>query len=402
MNSPTATYGVLVTAMQARPNYCEQYLLHSLAIFFIFLVVCMQTGASQSGKVKKTSPTPAAVCPSTLPTLVIDAGYCTHTLNSTFTTSTVDMDSTLGTQFQWYRKRFPALGGDIAPHVTLQADGSVVVQSNGRSNSDLATAAPAGKSWVGTAYGGGGYFEATMSFNPATLVRADVMHSHWPAWWADPIEADAQQWDRWRWNSTSAQYLHAVETDFFEYDAYEADNPKYFDPTGLTYGGTLHDWTQVADRSSGWGYSLAPGGHLHAANNSDKVPVGTDFTKPHRYGFLWIPATQTNCTNTVQYNSDGSLNLSSGNGVAVFFFDGVPFKTASLYGWCKYNNTTDTAADLLSGGVSNNWIFGVLDRQHLVLTFGSGGAAPLTVYSVQVWQKDVTGNVTNGQTVIPN
>ena len=386
-----------------KPSLTTAFLAFCLASCFclsvcFFLAGCSQSGSPTSSTV--TPPTPSAVCPTTLPAVVINAGYCTNTLNSTFTPSTVDMNTTLATGFQWYNKRFAGLGGGIAT-VALQPNGSVIVGNDG-SGSDLATAAPLGASWVGTAYGGGAYFEATLSFNPAQVVSADLAKSRWPAWWANPLEADVPFYNLWYWTPTNSQYLHNAETDFFEYDLYASDRTNNPDPSGRTWGGTIHDWTHIADPTSSWGYSVPTGGRVQEANNSDQVPVGTDFTQPHRYGFLWIPATQTTCNNTVQWNADGSLNLTSGNGVGIFFFDGVPFKTSSQYAWCKYDSATDTPAAMLASGLANNWTFGVLDRQHLVLTFGSGGAAPMTVYSVVVWQKDATGNVTNGQTVTSN
>lgn len=371
-------------------DYFEPYHGNSVAIVLLvfFLAGCMQSSLAQT-------------CTDTLPVAVIKAGYCTNTLNSRFNTTTVDVNHTLKPGFEWYNQRFAGLGGGVAT-VTLRGDQSVAVGgTNDGVNSDLSTAAPSpsGTSWVGTAYGGGGYFEATLAFNPAQVVSADLAKDRWPSWWSNPLEATVPLYSLWYWTPNNPQYLHSAEPDFFEYDQWASDRTNNPDPSGRTWGGTIHDWTHVEDPKSSWGYSVPPGGQVQEADNSDQVPAGMDFTKYHRYGLLWIPATEGNCNNTVRWNSDGSLNLTSGNGVAVFFFDGVPFKTSSQYTWCKYNQSDDTPEAMLAIGLANNWTFGVLDQQHLVLTFGSGGAAQMQVYAVAVWQKNASGNVTNGQTV---
>lgn len=158
---------------------------------------------------------------------------------------------------------------------------------NGGFNSDLATAAPSGTSWVGTAYGGGGYFEATLAVNKEQVVNADLSKDRWPSWWGDPLETVVPLYNLWYWTPGDTQYLHSGETDFFEYDQWASDRTNK-DSSGLTWGGTVHDWTHSADPKSPWGYSVPPGGNVHEANNSDQAPAGTDLTKYHRYGLLWI------------------------------------------------------------------------------------------------------------------
>ncbi len=58
---------------------------------------------------------PTAVCPAILPALVQLAGFCSNTFNSTFPTSSVDINNTLGTQFPIARTEIVSDGRKRCP-----------------------------------------------------------------------------------------------------------------------------------------------------------------------------------------------------------------------------------------------------------------------------------------------
>jgi hypothetical protein len=102
------------------------------------------------------------------------------------------------------------------------------------------------------------------------------------------------------------------------------------------------------------------------------LPVGTDFTQPHRYGFLWVPATSY----TQRYFQ--------------WYFDGLPTSDRVTYNY--YNCTNPPSPPSTTAG----WppLYGVLDCQHPELLMGPGGTSGiLRVYSVDVWQASAANNI---------
>jgi hypothetical protein len=191
---------------------------------------------------------------------------------------------------------------------TQNADGSVTIQDSGNNwGAQLASS---------EAFGGGGYFEATMSF-PATA------NTGGGAFWMNDFENMVEGNPGSNW----------VEVDAAEFD--NTNNTTAQDLYQIQY----HNW--VAPVGSGKQNLGVPNGiYAH-------VPAGTDWTKPHRYGLLWVPATATT------------------QGYLKFYFDGALV------------------------GISTPWSQGaaalsVIDSRHLALILGTGGS-PTTVYNVQVW-----------------
>jgi len=97
-----------------------------------------------------------------------------------------------------------------------------------------------------------------------------------------------------------------------------------------------------------------------------EVPKGTDFSQYHRYGFLWIPATDAT------------------EGRGRFYFDGQPVGVETQ--WTKFGDQSGEPK-------GQSWQFGVLDNQHLVLILGTGANQPMTVQSVNVWQSSSDQNL---------
>jgi hypothetical protein len=280
-------------------------------------------------------------------------GYTTRTFSSTFRTSQVDIANTLATGFKWYPYQF--FGGVTKlSKIRLNADGSVtLLGDNTGPNGELATVSPTTQPdrFIGTAFGGGGYFEATLKFDPQDVIRTKF--KGWPSWWSMALEhmvaLDGQQWP-----GQQEGYDHFIEADFFEYDLAE-----YVEGGKLNYfGGALHDWFG----RSGEQYSQA---ELPSRAFVREVPADTDFAQYHRYGFLWVPATATR------------------DGYAEHYFDGM--RVGRRVSWRQYVDQAPPPRQPR--------IFSVMDRNHLVLILGTGPGQAMTVQSVNVWQISDAGNM---------
>src|SRR5262249_36182692 len=124
------------------------------------------------------------------------------------------------------------------------------------------------------------------------------------------------------------------------------------------FGGAIHDWFGVFSD----GYNVVTLPHSVVVR---KVPLKTDFTQYHRYGFLWVPAT------------------ASKNGYAEHYFDDQ--KIGWAVAWSQYTNQAPPPRP--------PWTFGVIDNNHLVLILGTGIGEPMTVKSVNVWQASDINNM---------
>ena len=155
-----------------------------------------------------------------------------------------------------------------------------------------------------------------------------------PAGWSDTVDG----WPAFWATATNGSVEH-VETDFFEYMT--AGNSHQFN-----FG--FIDW-------------LPNGSHVGAGDigidGTVNMPVTFDPSQRHTYGFLWVPATATSA------------------GYAKLFVDGQ--NVGPTYTW------TQTSGQFRS-----------IDANTLQLIFGTGTANPMTVYSVAVWQKNASANVT--------
>ena len=280
-----------------------------------------------------------------IPAAARAAGYTLNTfsINSNFNTTTVDNGATYASGYKMYRSNY--FGGVSAPAGTLNADGSVTISG---SQYDLVSAGKITTApyFVGIAFGGGGYFEAELKFDPATA----YLLGNWPAFWLMSIEHNDGQ--DVQWSGEVAGYRHFMEVDIMEAFSTSASD---------TYQSTLHDWYGVhAVTCSAW-CSVTSNYYAGTAH----APKGTDWNIYHRYAVAWIPATV------------------STQGCYYFYFDDI--KMSSI---C-YSQFTTQAAPPTS---LTPWTFGIGDSQHLTLEFGGG---PITVKSVNVWQATTSNNWTN-------
>jgi hypothetical protein len=110
------------------------------------------------------------------------------------------------------------------------------------------------------------------------------------------------------------------------------------------YNGGMHHWHPDGSDTNTGGLT----------GGSFAVPPGTDFSQPHRYGVLSVPA--------------------SGNtqGYVQWYFDGKPVGPKVTCG--------------LSG------VYSTLAHEPIKLMVGTGTVNPMTVYDVSVWQKDTSKN----------
>lgn len=297
-----------------------------------------------------------------IPAQASAVGYTTKTFEtSAFNASTVDTTNSHASGYQWYFfNMFGCTESLAVSGSSLNADGSLTTGSAGcYANGALVSGNPivTAPYYVGTAFGGGGYFEAEVSFCMTCVDSAQG----WPAWWAYSAE------HMWQWNGDGSQfwpgqasgYEHAVEIDTFE-----ALGSRM--PPANQYTASLHDWYGV------YGGTCPSSGFCSVDTpyqaNLVTAPVGTDWTLYHRIGMRWVPAT------------------SSTQGQVTFWLDDV--QVGQTVTWNQY-----------PGGASppptGNWAYSWLDNQHLLLLFGGSAQAPLTVRRVTVWQASAAGNIHN-------
>jgi len=255
---------------------------------------------------------------------------------------------TLGHNWQ----RFNFNGTDPAAiNVTQNANGSVTISGGGNGyNAQLstATATSTGLLWKGRAFGGGGYFEATLSWANNYNGYEMPGSTGWPGWWSNDIEHMSGGYDT-HWPGQSTDYTRAIEPDFMEFWS------------NTQYGGGIHDWYGPSSKKSKK--------NDFVKGNTYDLPPGFDHAQPHKYGFLWVPATATT------------------RGYAQYFFDRVHLPALDI-SWDMYNPASPPPP------VDGTTAFSVLDTRHLALILGSGTGNPMTVYSVEVWQSSAANNIT--------
>ena len=314
----------------------------SIACSTILMSTCLQC----TPVIAAQAPSPAS-----------QAGYTQNTFSANFTSSNVDIANSKDPGYSWYL--WNLYGSHASPAaIGLNSDGSVTLAGDTVGpGGELMTATAARNSagFVGTAFGGGAYIEATFKFNPADVIRAN--NKYWPAFWSLALEASVRPGAN-QWPGQAHGFQHQIEVDFFEYLLQGYGGPQN------AYSSSMHDWYGIYK-------STCPPGLCQVGfefNESKRLaPAGTDFTQYHTYGSLWVPAT------------------SAASGYIQFFFDGEPI--GAVRKWSQYTDQPPTNPK------QQPWAFGVLDRQHLVLILGTGPQEPMTVQSVNVWQASASQNL---------
>lgn len=210
-------------------------------------------------------------------------------------------------------------------------------------NGQIMTAAVRSGSFVGTAFGGGAYFEIVAKFDPAT-VQAIGAGAGWPSIWSLPVEKGlAPTGDQWAGQAVG--YEHWNEVDFMEYIYTTSQVASYF--------ATTHDFYGISPSFSQVSTSQNPAIAISALNSF------------HAYGALWTPATAS---------SLGSMQ---------YYLDRQPVGAPTT--WSQFTTQTPPPA--------SPWQYGVIDTQHLDIILGTGPGATLFVQSVNVWQPNSSSNL---------
>jgi hypothetical protein len=221
--------------------------------------------------------------------------------------------------------------GDV--NVVQNGDGSVTIAGGGNGYNAQAVTYSFQGNGTKTAFGGGGYFEATLSWANDYNGWGMSGSNGWPSWWTNVI--DPIPWP----GQGGSGYINSIEPDVMEFWG------------NNNYGSALHDW-----------YGDPNGGADDVVQGAaSDLPAGFDHSKPHRYGMLWVPATPTS------------------KGYVKFYFDGVHRDGGDIY-WDMYDPNQPPPPVVGSTAGS------VLDKEHIELLLGSGSNNPETVYKVQVWQ----------------
>jgi hypothetical protein len=293
------------------------------------------------------------------------AGYSTNTFHSEFN-GDVDTADTKAPNFKWYTGKWFGWASTPATSLRFANGGGLVLLDGGNTaNYTIGTAvqskAAGPQHWVGTAYGGGGFFEAELKFDPAMV---DVPNAvGFPAWWLEPVEHMADpRTDQWQGEAPG--YEHFVEVDIFEYN-----QQKRLGPSPAAYSGATHEWYGIYKKTCPDGFCRVSNyNNLSRFNNFlVNVPPGTNFNQYHKYGLLWVPAT------------------ASSEGYIQYYFDGVA--TNDRLSWKQFSGQRGKP------GPQTDWAFGVVDQMHMVLILGTGNAQPLSIKSVNVWQKSDANNL---------
>ena len=223
------------------------------------------------------------------------------------------------------------------------------------------------KSFIGTSFQGGGYFEARLAwnrsgdvYNPAKPIADD---NWWPSFYSVPVEYFTGS----QWPGQAASYAHFVENDWFE--AW----------SGNYYGATVHDWWGEHSAAGCNGIST-PLGYCEISND------GTSTVHPSDPGLDGVAKNQNRVSmgpsNPSGFHVIGALWVSakhspSGAGYVEYFFDGV---YTGVWKWWR---------PLPSGAApppSVPYIFSELDDNHSVIFIGAPSNQTMQVDWIHAWQ----------------
>jgi hypothetical protein len=272
-------------------------------------------------------------------------------------------DKTAGNAGQLYVWNF--FGESVSSKtVTINADGSITLLGGGFANGQISSATSVHNNeqrFVGTAFGGGAYFEAVFKFEGwhGQSATPQTLTTGFPAFWAMAIEhLNSSGADHWP--GKAAGFLHFAEFDLFEY------NVAHMEHTDYTYSGSVHDWYGEINRTC-----PVPTDTFCQVQNAmpakmRDAPETFDFSQYHTYGALWVPATDT---------ADGYLE---------WYLDDAPI--GQKVSWPKLVNQESLATP-------GSHAFGIADLQHMALIFGTGREFPMTIKSVTVWQNSTKDNL---------
>lgn len=274
----------------------------------------------------------------TPPVQAAAAGFHTLVLNQGGSAGwNIDVNNTGQPGYTWYQNGFGITSAK--PSNFSVSNGILTIVGGGNSGWTLATVESASnsKGYVGTAYGGGMYTEASISLDPSCV---NTGTGSWPAFWSMAVEHFTHN-DQW--TGQPSGYEHFIELDFMEF-------------WGSYYTFANIDWSGVYGQSCGFYCTVN-----NVPNNMATVPSSTNWTNYNVYGGMVVPS-----------------YLNGGNGYTQSYFNNAT--SAKPNNFSTYN---PSAAPPASGGQ----IFAVTDVDHLPLIMGTTQNCPMKVSYVRVWQK---------------
>jgi hypothetical protein len=266
----------------------------------------------------------------------------------------------------WVPWNFYGAGAQPAGAATQNSDGSLYISGveNNKYGATVATASQSngGNGWTGKAFGGGGYFEAVLSF---TNQDNGPYTNGGAVFWMLDVEHTSQGpyavgWPGMAKNSSGDSY-----NDYFEIDVMQYDVSEYGFQNGI---GNWYGYPSGTPTATSNPYEAEKG-----VAGSVLVPKGTDFAQYHKYALLWVPATP------------------STQGYLKFYFDDV--QTGATFYW-DYYNPNDPSTYPAAPPVNGSTAMSGMDWRHMLLILGTGTTQPVTVQSLTVWQASATNNLT--------
>lgn len=208
----------------------------------------------------------------------------------------------------------------------------------------------------GSTFGGGGYFEARIRFDPTLGTGA----TQWPAFWGEAIESPYLNLDRAasQWPGQVNGYTHYSELDFFE--AYwPAKTGPFGNPT--SYLGTINNW-----------YGPYPENVIRNYDNNLIALGSVDWNLFHVYGTLWVPQSGNTPGHATWYFDD--------NEMITIYWRGPPGSPPLPFFSAEYPSYTPSSI-----GQADR-TYSILDSQNLALILSGDPNWPIYVDWVKVWQ----------------
>jgi hypothetical protein len=282
------------------------------------------------------------------------AGFKNRVFFDDFTDgSTIDLTNTQTGNFNWYRSQWFNHGNTAIDAADLSVSNSVltIASTNGRELvSAFDTDPQVPDQFHGNVFGGGGYFEARLKYDPAQVGAIG------PYFYLMSIEhiADAAEWNDTdntslgHWPGQQPRYGHWIEVDIFETLGNNA----------TAYQAHVHDWSGLKASKID-------------IRNDDSYWVAADLTNDfHVYGALWVP-------------QNGETP-----GRVEFYFDNVKKQTVYFKG--------PVGDPPLPGQPNGNWspslpgqaaqTYAVIDQHRLAMNLHGSATCPLHVDWVKVWK----------------
>lgn len=246
---------------------------------------------------------------------------------------------------------------------TTNGDGSVTIPYYSGYGADLCSAfyTSSASSFHGIAFGGGAYFECSMTFpGPASF-------------WANDIEAmngksAIGNTGGYQWTGQPTGYGNWIEVDFAEFDF---NTPYYGFGVHNWYDGTTADGNLDTNSGITNGYNISGSPAYDPNSPSTSIVKSPNFGTYNTYGCLWVPATSTTA------------------GYLEFYFNGA--LVSNRVTWNLFDPSKPPPP-----AWSNQTAFSIIDRLHLSLILGAGSPSDQTTNTVRwarVWQKSTANNI---------